>query len=226
MIIGIDCRRCGRIPFSEIEREHCLPQPILRALIQYPRRYQPNRFSIGELSNDLGYAYADRTTETYATLETLWTIQRGRGFHKDLLEKFQFHETEGSMNFAVGGTTFYVNGRLDGYEPENGTITEIKTIGDVSHLSHPRMKDQLQLQCYGTLFKPILMRISGLQLMYIDMNGWRTFQVDLSDKPEFIKGRVSVLYEALTARIPPREPLFRPATIRDSPSPTYHNGSS
>jgi hypothetical protein len=211
MIVGIDCPRCGRVSFSELQKERCLPHPILKALVQYPRRSDPNNFSVGELCNDLGYAYADRTTESYATLENLFAIQRGRSFHKDLLDKFPFKEVEGSMNFDVSGIPMVVHGKLDGYEPSDGVITELKTVRDVRRITQVRMKDELQAQCYGTLFKTSLVRVSGLRLMYVDMSGWKIFSLPLSDKTEFIKSRASTLYEALRMRSPPRDVIFSSA---------------
>ena len=211
MIIGIECPSCGMTPFSHLERERCLPQPILKALVQYPRRSEPNEFSISELCNDLGYAFSDRTTETYATLGNLYAIQRERSLHKDLLAKFPFKEEEGSMDFAGGDVQMVVHGKLDGYEPSEGVITELKTVTDVRRITQVRMKDELQAQCYGTLFKSSLVRVSGLRLMYVDMSGWKIFPVPLSDKTEFIKSRASTLYEALRTRSPPRDSIFSSA---------------
>jgi CRISPR/Cas system-associated exonuclease Cas4 (RecB family) len=93
-------------------------------------------------------------------------------------------------------------GRIDAYDPDKLEIIELKSTKIFDNTRLPRLKNVLQLQCYGIIFKNIF-SVKELTLVYVDMDIFEKHSVPFVDKRDWIEEKIQVLYKAIRDSKPP-----------------------
>ncbi|HYL66181.1 MAG TPA: hypothetical protein VEU72_03410 [Nitrosopumilaceae archaeon] len=195
--------------------EECLqsnqnvPKPILETIMPNSRfSYDPNAYGVGEIISCLRKSYFDRVQGHAETLGNLHRSQVGSAIHDSFLKRYDMTEKQMTLGFDHNGVKLYIKGKFDGYDFKEKTLVEVKTKQDVSKISKPYDINILQLQCFATLAKTTLnLQVERLQVIYIDFNELKLFDIPFKDQLDFMKQRTVMLHEAITKRQEPREEL-------------------
>lgn len=206
MIRGIKCLPYDtNVSFERcIACAKCLPGPIIRSLIpKFKSHTNANKYSVTTLTGCLRKAYFEYNEDKYETLQSLYISKRGKGFEW-LLDSYKYLGLEASIPIKYDETTLYVLGQIDGYDETSEILLELKSTPNLEKIKQPKLKDRLQIQCYGTIFSNVF-PIKGLKIMYANMISWKDFDVQLIDMTSWIKSRVIILHRSLKQRKAPAE---------------------
>ncbi len=217
MTIGVYCEPFKKgVTFEECEScAKCLPAPIIRSLRTYDYRPERNVYYLREVIGCLRKAYSDRKErppDKFLTLLELYRCKRG-GIFENMADKSHWKELDGSLKYNVDGEEVKLSARLDAYDPDTGTIIELKSVefwtkkpdtGQMWRKKLPRDKDVLQVQGYGAVFKQIV-PVRALRILYFDMNEFQQCAVPLVDRTNWLQERAFALHRAIRDSKPPVE---------------------
>lgn len=228
MINGIISSTGKIIPIEEcLQSNQNVPKPILEALMPNSRlSYDPNTYAVGEITGCLRKSYFDRVQGHAETLENLHKSQVGKAIHDSFLKRYDMTEKQMTLGFDYNGSKLYIKGKFDGYDFNEKTLVDIKTKSDISWINKPFDSNILQLQCFATLAKTTLsLQVDKLQVIFIDFNGLKLFEVPFVDQLDFMKERTILLHEAIARRQAPKEeesPICRKCVFNQKCSlPSY-----
>ena len=213
MVVRVYCsHRSAGVSFDECEAcAKCLPTPIIEALREYEYNPERNTYYLAEILCCLKKSYYQRKTsqDKYHSLRSLYKKKRGKLFSK-IMGTSGWQELRGCLSYDIDGEPVKLTARLDCYDPNKKEIIELKSLElDKQKKYLPRDKDKLQVQCYGTIFKPIFLEVKGLKIVYLDMSNYEQYDVPIEDKSEWMKQRVIVLHRAIRdSQPPPREESY------------------
>jgi len=209
LVIGVFCEKKNvRITFEECQKcAKCLPATIIKTLRIFERHTkQRNSYSVSEVVNCLRKSYFERKEplqDQFYTLKSLLSMTRGKLF-EGLLDSTRWQELDGSLEFDIDGENVKIMGRIDAYDPDKLEIIELKSTKISDHTRLPRAKNELQLQCYGTIFKSIF-GVKELTLVYVDMDVFEKYPVPLVDKTDWLKEQIQILHRAIRDSKSPNE---------------------
>lgn len=207
MVVGVNCLDKGNISIEECMMcADCLPAPYIRSLKQYNNPPNPRKYGIRELIGCLRQAYYRRTIgirDEYKPLNVLWMMKRGN-YLGNIAKGTGYNELEGIHDVDVDGEVVQIRGKLDCYEYLTKEIIENKSTRLFRGFK-PKETDILQLQCYVTLYKTVFTEIRGLRLVYLGMIDFRTFDVDMVDRTEYLEQRVTMLHSSVVKSVLPEK---------------------
>jgi CRISPR/Cas system-associated exonuclease Cas4 (RecB family) len=114
------------------------------------------------------------------------------------------------MSFALDDQTITIVGYVDAYEPESGTVYDLKTTRFVKWQAEkghiPRETHIAQIQCYYTLLDLYGIPVNRLVLVYVDDQTIMPKQVPLGGREDWMINRATTLHRAFqTSKVPTPE---------------------
>jgi hypothetical protein len=217
VVIGVNCEPFKKkVTFEECGAcAQCLPAPIIKSLRRYDYQPERNVYYLREVIGCPRKAYFDRKskpTDKYLRLHELYRWKRGEIF-EDMADRSRWTQLDGSLKYKVDGEDVKLSARLDAYDPDTGTVIELKSVEfwttnpktkQMWKKKLPRDRDVLQVQGYGTIFRDIV-PIKALRILYCDMNEYQQYMVELVDKADWLQERISTLHRAVRDSKPPTE---------------------
>jgi CRISPR/Cas system-associated exonuclease Cas4 (RecB family) len=176
------------------------------------KRFPPeeNTIHVTSLSSCLTKAYFDANSCPEETVESAWAKLRGTLLHY-AGRSLGWNELKAKLTFQLDGTTITIVGHLDAYDPESGTIFDLKTTRFVEWQATkgfiPRLSHIEQIQCYYTLLDSYGIPVNRLVLLYVDDKSIVPKEVPLVNRREWMISRATILHQALAkSELPTPEP--------------------
>jgi len=186
------------------------PPAFLKGILPDGRfNHEPDKYSVGELIGCLRSSYFERKIGHYESINSLYRSKTGKAIHNLLFKDYEMKEVQMTYPFVHKGETLYIKGKFDGYDLVTRTLTEGKTVKDISRITEARPKDIMQLQCFSSLAEKTLqaLQVDKLQIVYADLENIKTFDVPKRDQMNFMIERITILHNALKNNQPPKEEL-------------------
>jgi len=176
------------------------------------KRFAPreNTVHVTSLSSCLAKSYFDADSCPEETVESAWAKLRGTLLHY-AGRSLGWNELKAKLTFQVDGTRITIVGYVDAYDPETGTIYDLKTTRFVDWQEKkgfiPRLSHIEQIQCYYTLLDSYGIPVNRLVLLYTDDKNIVPKEVPLGNRREWMIRRATVLRRALSkSEVPEPEP--------------------
>jgi CRISPR/Cas system-associated exonuclease Cas4 (RecB family) len=112
------------------------------------------------------------------------------------------------MDFELDGETISIVGFIDAFDPESGSLFDLKTTRFVKWQKEkgflPREQHVAQVQCYYTMLETYGIPVSRLVLVYVDDKEIVPIAVPIGNRREWMIQRASQLHRAFTKQEEPQ----------------------
>jgi len=171
---------------------------------------EENTIHVTSLTSCLAKSYFDADVCPEESVESAWAKLRGTLLHY-AGRSLGWNELKAKLTFQLNGTTITIVGHVDAYDPETGTIYDLKTTRFVEWQEKkgfiPRLSHIKQIQCYYTLLDSYGIPVNRLVLLYTDDKNIVPKEVPLGNRREWMINRAMILHRALAkSELPAPEP--------------------
>ena len=192
-----ECQECNAL----------LPTSLWNRLNWQRFQPEPNTYHVTTLTNCLAKAYFERTSPTNEPLSSAWAKLRGTMIHY-MVRSLGWSELAVKMRFPLDDETITITGHVDAFEPETGTVYDLKTTrfakwqADKGHI--PRESHTIQVQCYATLLELYGISVNRLVLVYADDKELIPKEAPLGNRREWMINRATNLHRAFKGSCLPK----------------------
>jgi CRISPR/Cas system-associated exonuclease Cas4 (RecB family) len=168
---------------------------------------EPNTYHVSALTNCLAKAYFERMSPICESLESAWAKLRGTLLHY-IVRSLGWSELAVKTQFQVDSEKIAITGHVDAFEPETGTIYDLKTTkfakwqAQKGHI--PRGIHTAQVQCYATMLEQYGISVNRLVLVYADDKELIPKEVPLGNRKQWMIERATTLHRALKEAMTPK----------------------
>ena len=202
MICGVNCDACGHVSFETcMNCDGCvMPKELRRSLLGgFARARSRTGIHVSMLLGCLTHSYLNAKYGTYVKLEDIYHMSRGNAIHRKL--QWSYPKKEIAVSHDFDGVKVW--GTIDALG-EDGWINEFKTCTWLP--KRPYSHHIKQISAYDTIQNLEGTAVPGCRLIYVSMQGIRTFDVKPLDMRAWITRRAKLLADSLQKEVcPPSE---------------------